>query len=737
LKYFSRTETTISVPYFLDFPEPLRTLSLSLLLVATAQAQTFADSTKAPVPLKTEATLPMVEISASQDQYDARRFDTAAKIVVTQEEIVKFGDVTLADVLKRQPGITVNSDGGIRMRGLGSGYTQILLNGEATPPGFTLDSLSPNLIERIEIMRAASAEFSTQSIAGTINIVLKTKVIAAQREMKVTLEDSSASVNFQLSDKLGHWSYTLGGSLRRGLSNGPSSQIEDSTDPRGEQNLLRYADSRWDMRYTSLTLTPRINWTFLDGDTLTWQTFLSLSHVLSTDSTDWTTLLGPLPPYPIDRTQARNIADRIRTDLNWVHKFEGGGKLDAKLGLNASQRDADRREQGYDDANHQTLDNVTLSSAHDQGATMAGKYSMPIAEEHTLATGWDGGHSQRTETRVENDRPLSGNVPINSEQNYRATLNRLALFAQDEWSITPKWSASMGFRWEMLDTTSQGNDFDVFHNRSIVFSPLFQTLWKLPNSQNDQIRLALTRTYKAPSITSLIPRGYTSVNNSSINPDSQGNPGLKPELATGVDLAYEHFFGDGAMMSASVYRRQIDDVTLYVVSLLGERWISMPINDGRAQTHGIELEAKFPLQLLDKSAPAIDLHGNLTRNFSNVEQVPGPNNRLANQTPLSINFGLDFTVNPILSLGGNFTSESGGLVSNSAVSSTLSSNRKGMDVFALWKFDAKCQLRLSVANILARPNTSVEQYVDASGNLRSTSTFPASAVVRATLEVKI
>lgn len=724
------------MPHFLDFPEPLRTLSLSLLLVTTAQAQTVADSTKTSVPLKTEATLPMVEISANQDQYDARRFDTAAKIVVTQEEIVKFGDMTLADVLKRQPGITVNGDGGIRMRGLGEGYTQILLNGEAAPRGFTLNSLSPNLIERIEIMRAASAEFSTQSIAGTINVVLKTKVIAAQREVKVTLEDSSASVNFQLSDKLNRWSYTLGGSLRRGLSNGHSSQIDDGTDPRGEQNLLRYADSRWDMRYTSLTLTPRINRTFLDGDTLTWQTFLSLSHVFSTDSTDWTALLGPLPPYPIDRTQARNIADRIRTDLNWVHKFDGGGKLDTKLGLNASQRDADRREQGYD-ANLQTLDNVTLSTAHDHGATMVGKYSMPIAEEHTLVTGWDGGHSQRSETRVENDRRLSGNFPINSDQNYRATLNRLALFAQDEWNITPKWSASMGFRWEMLDTTSQGNDFDVFHNRSIVFSPLFQTLWKLPNSQNDQIRLALTRTYKAPSLNSLIPRGYTSVNNSSVNPDFQGNPGLKPELATGVDLAYEHFFGDGAMISASVYRRQIDDVTLDVVSLLGERWISMPINDGRAQTHGIELEAKFPLQLFDKSVPAIDLHGNLTRNFSTVEKVPGPNNRLANQTPLSINFGLDFTVNPFLSLGGNFTSESGGLVSSSAVSSTLSSNRKGMDVFALWKFDAKCQLRLSVANILARPNTSVEQYVDASGSLRSTSTYPASAVVRATLEVKI
>jgi outer membrane receptor for ferrienterochelin and colicins len=34
------------------------------------------------------------------------------------------------------------------------------------------------VIERIEVLRAASAEFSTQSIAGTINIVLKKAVKA-------------------------------------------------------------------------------------------------------------------------------------------------------------------------------------------------------------------------------------------------------------------------------------------------------------------------------------------------------------------------------------------------------------------------------------------------------------------------------------------------------------------------------------------------------------------------------
>ena len=63
-----------------------------------------------------------IEVKSSQENYDARREDTATKIVVTEEEIVKYGDTQLADVLKRQPGITLTS-GDIRMRGLGSGYT--------------------------------------------------------------------------------------------------------------------------------------------------------------------------------------------------------------------------------------------------------------------------------------------------------------------------------------------------------------------------------------------------------------------------------------------------------------------------------------------------------------------------------------------------------------------------------------------------------------------------------------
>ena len=60
--------------------------------------------------------------------------------------------------------------GAPRMRGLGAGYTQILINGDPMPQGFALDQLSPSQIERIEVLRAPTAETGTRAIAGTNTI---------------------------------------------------------------------------------------------------------------------------------------------------------------------------------------------------------------------------------------------------------------------------------------------------------------------------------------------------------------------------------------------------------------------------------------------------------------------------------------------------------------------------------------------------------------------------------------
>ena len=109
-----------------------------------------APAPPAPAPSKEPEAqrLAPVEITGGRaNDVQERRNSTTAKIIVGREEIDRFGDSTLGDVLKRLPGVTIQGrpgrGGAIRLRGLGSGYTQILLDGERVPPGFSLDSLTP------------------------------------------------------------------------------------------------------------------------------------------------------------------------------------------------------------------------------------------------------------------------------------------------------------------------------------------------------------------------------------------------------------------------------------------------------------------------------------------------------------------------------------------------------------------------------------------------------------------
>jgi outer membrane receptor protein involved in Fe transport len=315
-------------------------------------------------------------------------------------------------------------------------------------------------------------------------------------------------------------------------------------------------------------------------------------------------------------------------------------------------------------------------------------------------------------------------------------VSRVAGYLQDEWNLTPRWSVYLGTRWEGIQTRVSGNTFDTAQSRSGVWSPLLQTLWKLPDAKGDQVRFAVTRTYKAPGTQSLVPRRFTSVNNSSTEPDFQGNPNLKPELALGVDASYEHYWSEGALLSASTSMRRIDGYTRNLVSFDGARWLSQPVNDGQADTRGLELEAKFPLKAVMDDAPALDLRASISRNWSTVDAVAGPNNRLDQQTPLSATFGLDYKIGA-LTTGGSFAFKSGGPVTISANQSAYVSVRRDLDVYGLWKFDQKNQLRIGVSNILAQDYISDSSYSDASGSVHRQSIFPGVVVLRATMEMKL
>lgn len=701
-----------------------------------------------PKPKSTPAApekIQSVEIKGSAAAYDPRRDDTASKIVVTNEEIVRYGDTSVNDVLKRLPGITVSgaagrSGGEIRMRGLGSGYTQILLNGERAPAGFSIDTLSPDVIERIEIVRAASAEFSTQSIAGTINIVLKKAVKTAQRVLKVgtgkSADANNPSASLQMSDKLGAMSYSLGANYWRYQYDRQSPTELTRIDPAGQVVTLQQSRQHDRGSPDGLNLSPRLNWTLKDGDTITWQTFANVNRNDYRGDEVIDTPVGTPPAYQARSMWQDGRTTFVRSDVDWGHKLAGGGKLEAKIGVNGMRSRNLWNELDYRAA---TLarDATIWTKTTERGISSQGKYSTPLVPEHALSMGWDGASTRREDSRVERDADLPGARPDNSDEGYEARVNRLALFVQDEWNITPRWSMYVGVRWEGIDTTSEGNTFETVRQKTSVWSPLAQTLYKIPDTR-DQLRLALTRTYKAPPASNLIPRRFTSTNNSQTEPDRRGNPALQPELATGIDASYEHYWAENALLSAAVSMRRIGGYTRQGLLLDSDgRWVSTPVNDGSAVTRSLELEAKFPLSAVMKNAPGIDLRASVSRNWSRVEAVPGPDNRLDQQTPLSATVGVDYkSRDGKLSAGGSFAFKNGGPVRIDVNQTGYQSVRRDLDLYALWKFDARYQLRLAVSNALGQDYLYNNAYSDASGVLRRTGRFPGYAQGRVTLEVR-
>ncbi|MGJ9419556.1 TonB-dependent receptor plug domain-containing protein [Massilia sp. CMS3.1] len=732
---------------------PIRLTLLAAALAAAfpVLAQETASAAAATAP-KTEAAAPApaggqtmqkVEVRGSADSYDPRRDDTATKIVVGREEIARYGDTNVADVLKRVPGITVNSPNGrgaeIRMRGLGAGYTQILINGERAPSGFTLDSLSPDVIERIEVLRAASAEFSTQSVAGTVNIVLKKAVRAGQREFKIGARAGSGfsgpTANMQLSDKLGKMSYSIAGSAMFEQYDRSVTSSEQGYDLAGLPTLARHTDGDERGRLNLFNLAPRLNWTRENGDTLTSQSFVNSARFRNHKHETTSTSLGAPAFYPVLDSWLRSDNDVLRTELNWVHKMADGAKLDVKASLIGGRNTTDNRRLTPPGA-ARPIDNLVHMEAEELGTTTVGKFSKTISTGHALGMGWDAGYSVREDSREETEsgRLVFPLLPKGEESESRVA--RLALYAQDEWSLTPRWSVYLGARWEGIRTATSGNTFTTGRSSSNVWSPVMQTLFKIPDTKGDQLRFAVTRTYKAPNFQQLIPRRQTSIDNRSTDPDYAGNPDLKPELALGIDASYEHYWGEGALLSISGSMRRIDGYTRYLVDFDGARWVAMPMNAGRATTRGLELETKFPLKALMKDAPALDLRASLSANWSRVDGVPGPDNRLDGQTPLSGNLGIDYK-RADLTTGASFAYKQGGQVRISDRQTSTIIARRDLEAYALYKFNPKQQLRVALSNILGQDFVNRGSFAEVGrGLVVRESRFKAGPSVRATLELK-
>jgi outer membrane receptor for ferrienterochelin and colicins len=691
-------------------PIPATGLAALCLLAGPAAAQDTgaspagADSTT-PRP---GARIERIEVTARpQSDTELRRRAPVAKQIVGREEIDKYGDTSVADVLKRLPGVDIQG-GAPRMRGLGSGYTLILINGDPAPPGFQFDQLNPSQIERIEITRGPSADQSAQAVAGAINIILKEAPKVAQRDWRLGLNFNAVrptpSVSFTFGERQGGLSLSVPVSVFqwRNVNDSRVDRQTSGTDGQPSRVVQHNHTDNWGRGFNT---SPRLNWKISDDESASAQLFAQRGNWNSRVAYDNQVLLGR-PSLDPDNLFA-GTWQNVRGNLQWNNRFSESQRIELKLGANDSKNtfggltSTQRRVDGNN---------------RDRSITQGGKYGQFIGDAHTLSAGWELEWRQRDETRTitENGVPQ---LPEFEGQPFGARITRQALYVQDEWEISPQWSTYLGLRSERIETRSQGLA-EAVSNRSSVTTPLWHLTYKLDPKSRDLIRASLTRSYKAPELWSLLARPGlsglftdTTRPNTLASPDRRGNPLLKPELATGLDVSYESYLAGGGMFSIGGFHRSVQDLVRNVTSgpivvpwASAPRYVSAPVNFSKARSSGLELEVKGRAgELLPgvfDAKMALNLRASLNYYRSRVDAVQGPDNRLDNQQPWSGNLGFDYRFAGLpLSVGSSLAYTPGYTTRQTQTQLLEQSRVRSLDAFAVWTFNRSTSLRLSANNI--------------------------------------
>jgi vitamin B12 transporter len=180
--------------------------------------------------------------------------------VIDADTIERAGQSSLADLLQREHGIDVVTNGGpqtatsVFIRGANSGQTLFLIDGQrigsSSVGGAGINAIALSQVERIEILRGpASGLYGADAIGGVINII--TKRAQGDQALNVTGSIGLGSWNTRkadvgLSGQQGPWNYALsmGHSRSDGFSATTPRDIGGSYNPDRDGYKQDYASGR-------------------------------------------------------------------------------------------------------------------------------------------------------------------------------------------------------------------------------------------------------------------------------------------------------------------------------------------------------------------------------------------------------------------------------------------------------------------------------------------------------------
>lgn len=655
----------------------------------TASAQGMPDERGASEAPQLEAVTVTARRSIEQ-----RFFATGSLVVVDRKDIENLGAFSVADVLRQLPGVQVTptADGGveIRMRGMDRNATQLLIDGQRVASGksqLPIDQLPSELIERIEVVRAPTAEFSGAT-GGTLNIVLRQATI--QRETVIRLTDNhvwgrnAGQAFFSKTGPLGSGS---GGGAAPALRVAPVAPAPATPAPKAAEApaavpadpgapATAQAEERPPVAPDAAPPTAALP--VLPADAQPWSYFLAVSstgYVVGSDThrrtVDGGSVVAESDASGRYRRSDFSLVPRLNGRLSATDQlalratltrgsFSGrydsqGTGVDAGGAYSALTAESYGYERRYlqagADWTHRFADSkleTTLSGSQSRDeVNRAGDFTQSYGAAATVSpyTFLD----NRQEDLWSLSSKLTGTRSalmwsLGAQAEYRSLgvntlssgaapvslnvdMKRHVVWGQNEWELPANTTLTAGLRAETL--LIQGADAGLPDGRRMSFlQPSLHT--RTPINDDLQFRANLARVTRNPSIWSLIDRSTPSQGSNSIsNPDSIGNPNLRSEVAWTLDAGFERRLPSQGQVGVNLFVRSVKDTIAALTTLVGNRWVEQRSNVGDATVWGLEVDAKTGLAWLGfgsdwtLSTNASLLQSRMTSGPNEGSRIPG------------------------------------------------------------------------------------------------------------------
>lgn len=516
-----------------------------------------------------------------------------------------------------------------------------------------VDTLTPDMIERIEIVKQPSVAQASVASSAVINIILKQPLDTARINGSVRLgygfaesdsrEEERKSLSVQADGRSNQWIYSL--SANQSID---ETQTTSNTQNAGESIVQQ---KRVNER-KSFMLTPRAEYEIDDQQKVVAEIFYR-EH--QNDGYN-------------GRTLQSDDNESIR--LNTRYERKDGGNSD-KVRLSIEQQDETE---------------VTRSSRGTENI-------QEQVNEYGIA--YDGVRKFNPTQQVKFGFDVKSNE-LESNQNQTLDEQRYAAYLEGSWRFTDRQTITLGARQEWLERSGLVDYSDSHLSPVLAHRFDFNNQWSLQTN--------LSQAFRSPNSNSLLPTVSYSTDadaGSLNNPDRGGNPFLKPEQINAFESTLGFNTAAGGI-NLTGYYREVDDYIERVVNLEDGRYVQRPTNQNSATTYGMELSGRYALKQTE-AGHSFMLNGQVSTVRAKIDLDNGGERLASGVAPYSASAGVSYNYQPwqlATSMNVNYTPAFTRPVDNQPYVQNTN-ERVNVDISATKRFQDGWATTLSARNILS------------------------------------